>query len=185
MSFRVLVIPEDPVLNGYILKPLVEMVLAEAGRPAARATVLSQPRVRGYDDAVQALRGDLPRLYRHLDLWLFLPDADRAKPAAMADLESALQEQGVTLLCSPAEPEVEVYACVAYRGETGLSWAELRQHDRFKEEVFEPLLREPGNPKSPGGGRERMTRESISARRRFLQLCPEVARLRDRIAVLA
>ena len=135
MSFRVLVIPEDPVQNGYILKPLVEMVLAEAGRPAARVKVLSQPRVRGYDDAVRALRGDLPRLYGHMDLWLFLPDADRATPAAMDDLESALQEQGVTLFCSPAEPEVEVYACVAYRKETGLSWAELRQQDRFKEEV--------------------------------------------------
>lgn len=31
MSVRVLVIPEDPTHNGYILKPLVEMVLAEAG----------------------------------------------------------------------------------------------------------------------------------------------------------
>ena len=171
--------------NGYILKPLAEMVLAEAGRPAARVKVLSQPRVRGYDDAVRALRGDLPRLYGHMDLWLFMPDADRATPAAMDDLESALQEQGVTLFCSPAEPEVEVYACVAYRKETGLSWAELRQQDRFKEEVFEPLLRAHGNPKSPGRGRERMTLKSISARRRFFQLCPEVARLRDRIAALA
>ena len=45
-----LVIPEDPVQNGYILKPLIEMVLAEAGKPAARVKVLSRPRLRGYDE---------------------------------------------------------------------------------------------------------------------------------------
>lgn len=31
MSLRVLVIPEDPTHNGYILRPLTEMVLADAG----------------------------------------------------------------------------------------------------------------------------------------------------------
>ena len=56
MSFTVLVIPEDPVLNGHILKPLTEAVMADAGRPAAKVDVLSSPRLRGYDDAVKALR---------------------------------------------------------------------------------------------------------------------------------
>ena len=51
MSFTVLVIPEDPVLNGHILKPLTEAVMADAGRPAAKVDVLSNPRLRGYDDA--------------------------------------------------------------------------------------------------------------------------------------
>ena len=36
MSVQVLVIPEDPTNNGYILKPVVQMVLAEAGKPSAR-----------------------------------------------------------------------------------------------------------------------------------------------------
>jgi hypothetical protein len=35
VSFKVLVIPEDPTNNGYILKPLVEAILADAGKPGA------------------------------------------------------------------------------------------------------------------------------------------------------
>ncbi len=35
MSFRVLVIPEDPTYNGYILQPIVERMLGELGKPNA------------------------------------------------------------------------------------------------------------------------------------------------------
>ena len=69
MSTRVLVIPEDPTNNGYILKPLVEMVMEEVGRPRARVTVLTNPRLRGYDHAARAIRNDLAVRYRYLDLW--------------------------------------------------------------------------------------------------------------------
>lgn len=182
MSVRVLVIPEDPTLNGYILKPLVEMVLAEAGRPAARVMVLTNPRVRGYDEAVRVVRGGLSSRYRFMDLWLFFPDADRASDEAMRSLERSLGNDGVTLLCCPAEPEVEVYACVAYREELRESWHEARSNPRFKEAVFEPLLREHGDPRRPGGGRGAMTEESIAQRQRFFVLCPEIAELRNRIA---
>ena len=49
MSFNVLVIPEDPTLNGHILKPLAERLLKDAGKPKARVKVLDKPRLRGYD----------------------------------------------------------------------------------------------------------------------------------------
>ncbi|MCY3931489.1 MAG: hypothetical protein OXH70_07215 [Acidobacteria bacterium] len=184
MSFRVLVIPEDPTHNGYILKPLAEMVLAEAGRPAATVTVLTNPRVRGYDQAVSVIRGGLSSRYRFMDLWLFLPDADRASEEAMRSLELELESEGVTLLCCPARPEVEIYACVAYRGELRGSWAEARSNPRLKETVFEPLLQAHGDPRRPGGGRGSMTEKSIAQRRRFFQLCPEIAELRNRIEEL-
>jgi len=181
VSFRVLVIPEDPTLNGYILKPLAEMVLAEAGRPAARVTVLTNPRVRGYDEALRVVQGGLSSRYRFMDLWLFFPDADRASAEAMRRLERSLRDDGVTLFCCSAEPEVEVYACVAYREELRGSWAEARANPRFKETVFEPLLRAHGDPRRPGGGRGAMTEKSIARRRRFFRLCPEIAELRNRI----
>ena len=49
----------------------------------------------------------------------FFPDADRATSAAMRDLERRLDQAGVKLLCSPAEPELEVNARVAYVGKQG------------------------------------------------------------------
>ncbi len=184
MSFRVLVIPEDPTLNGYILKPLTEMVLAEAGRPAAKVTVLSNPRVRGYDEAVRVIRSGLSNRYRFMDLWLFFPDADRASDEAMRSLERSLEDDGVTLFCCPARPEVEVYACVAYREQFTESWDEARSEPRFKETVFKPLLQACGDPRRPGGGRGAMTEKSVAQRRLFFQLCPEIAELRRRIAEL-
>ena len=181
MSTRVLVIPEDPTNNGYILKPLVEMVLAEAGRPSARVNVLTNPRLRGYDHALRAIRGELAVRYGHMDLWLFFPDADRANADAMRDLESSLESQGITLLCCPAEPEVEIYACVAYRDDIGMHWQEARNHPSFKETLFEPLLKAQSNQRRPGGGRSEMTSTSLSNRQSFFSFCPETADLRDRI----
>ena len=183
MSVRVLVIPEDPTYNGYILKPVTEMVLTDAGKPSAKVVVLTSPKLGGYDQAVTAVRDQLASRYGFMDLWLFFPDADRASANAMADLEATLRQQDVNLLCCPAEPEVEVYASVAYRDEIGMDWrTEVRTHGQFKERVFAPLLAKHGDPRAPGGGRGRMTEESIRSRSRFFRLCPEIRRLRDRVA---
>lgn len=180
MSVRVLVIPEDPTNNGYILKPVAQMVLAEAGKPSAKVRVLSNPRVRGYDDAVRVVRQDLASRYAFMDLWLFFPDADRASAGAMQGLEEDLRAQGVTLLCCPAVPEVEAYACVAYRDEMA-PWQEVRAHERMKETYFDPLLEKHGDPRQPGRGRKEMIERSLASHRAFLRLCPEIAELRDRV----
>ena len=88
MSFKVLVIPEDPTLNGHILKPLAERLLKDAGKPNAKVKVLDKPRLRGYDQAVSAIRNTLSQRYVFFDLWLFFPDADRASVDAMKSLEA-------------------------------------------------------------------------------------------------
>ncbi len=164
-----------------ILKPLVEMILADAAKPNARVTILTNPRLGGYDEAVRIVRNELASRYGFMDFWLFFPDADRAADSAMRDLEDRLRRQGVILLCCPAEPEVEVYACVAYREEIGGSWSDVRSNPRLKETVFKRLLKEYGDPRRPGGGRGAMTEKSVARRRQFFSLCPEIADLRDRI----
>jgi len=184
VSFRVLVIPEDPTHNGYILKPLVEALAADAGRPAARVIVLSSPRLTGYDHARRAIAEELVDAYRHFDLWLFFPDADRASDAAMAALEEELADKGIRMLACPAVPEVEIYASVAFRQELG-RWAQARESRRFKEMHFEPLLRRHGDPRRAGQGRDLMIAESLKNLPLLLQLCPELQALRDRMAALA
>jgi len=182
MSFNVLVIPEDPTLNGYILKPLTKAIVTDAGRPAANVKVLTRPRLRGYVHARKAIRDELPELYAHFHLWLFFPDADQATSEAMQDLEVHVGEEGVTLLCCAAQPELEVYTCVPFRSEIQNSWEEVRQHPRMKEEVFDPILSRHGDPRRPGAGRDLMISESLQNLPLLFQLCPELHRLRDRIA---
>ncbi len=144
--------------------------------------VLSNPRVRGYEDAVRVVRKELASRYGFMDLWLFFPDADQARPHAMQELEEGLKARGVSLLCCPAVPEVEVYACVAYRQEIRIPWRDLRVHPRMKETFFDEVLEKHGDPRQPGGGRRDMAERSLASRRAFFQLCPEIAQLRERIA---
>lgn len=179
MSFRVLVIPEDPTYNGYILKPLVERMLSELGKPNARVTILTNPKLNGYPHAVRAIRGDLADRYRHFDLWLFLPDADRA--SGLTDLEEELAERGVHLFCCAARPEVEAWLLAGYRDQLGISWQDVRRHQRLKEDVFEPFLARSGDARSPGGGRERVIRQTLSNYRGLLSVCPELADLEGRL----
>ena len=177
-----LVIPEDPTLNGHILRPLAQALLADAGRPSARVKILENPRVRGYDDAVRAIRNVLVEPYRWFDLWLFFPDADRGSNEAMQNLETDLHAKDVSLLCCPAEPEVEIYACVGFRGDMSVTWSDARKNPRMKEEVFQPLLDMHGDQRRVGQGRDLMIRKSLTNLRLLYQLCPELELLRDRIA---
>ena len=180
MSVKILVIVEDPTYNGYILKPLTRALLADAGKPHAKVIPLTNPKLSGYDQALQAIRHDLDR-YRFLDLWLFFPDADLASADAMQRLEADLQAKGISLLCCPAQPEVEIYACAAFRHDLEGTWADARTHTRMKEEVFGPLLVAHGDPRQPGGGRGLMIDKSLQNLPLLFQLCPEIECLRDRI----
>ena len=182
MSFNVLVIPEDPTWNGYILKPLAKRLLADVGRPAARVVLLENPRLRGYAHARRAIRDELPDSYGFFDLWLFFPDADSAGADAVKHLEADLQSRGIPLLCCPPQPEVEIYACVDFLDDLPVGWEDARTHPRLKEDVFEPLVQTHGDPRQPGGGRTMMTKRSLQNLQRLFQLCPETKDLRDRIA---
>ena len=86
------------------------------------------------------------------------------------------------LLCCPARPEVEIFACTSYRSSLGLGWDEARQHPRFKEDVFHALLARHGDDRRPSGGRDLMIGAALSNLPLLYQLCPELKQLRDRIA---
>lgn len=179
---KVLVIPEDQTYNGYILRPLAKAIMADAGRRSAKVTIAPRPRLRGYAHAMRAIRGELPDLYGFYDLWLFVPDADRASADAMQTLENELAERSISLLCCAAQPELEIYACAAFRSDMQETWEEARQNPRMKEEVFQPLVRLHGVARQPGASRRMMITRSLRNVPLLFRLCPELKRLRDRIA---
>lgn len=179
MSLRVLVIPEDPTYNGYILKPLVERMLTALGKPNARVTLLTNPKLGGYEQAARAIREELPYRYAHWDLWLFLPGADKVKN--LQELERDLGRKGVCLLCCAAVPEVEAWLLAGHRDHLKVPWKQVRAHPRLKEEVFELFLREQGDPRSAGGGREKLMPHTLNNYHGLLSACPELEELEDRL----
>lgn len=181
MSFKVLVIPEDPTYNGAILLPVVQRVLKEAGRPNAKIKILTDPAMKGIDGARDMIRGEIFRRWgRSFDLWLFIPDADRA--SGLTELEADMAKNGVYLICCAADPEVEAWACAAFSSKLTVPWSEVSGHPRFKEEVFQPALEEFGDLRAADEGRGKMIDKALSNFRGLKKLCPEIARLEKRIS---
>lgn len=183
MSIRVLVVPEDPANNGYILKPLVSRMLAECGKPGAIVSVLTNPRAKGYVHAKALLREQLLDRYRHMDLFLFLPDADgRDRRDEFRDLEAEGERRGVRLLCCAARQEVEVWLLAGHRDKLeDRRWQDVRSDVSVKESVFKPFLAAHGNPKAAGGGRDLLMQEALGSYRSLLGVCEELAELEARI----
>jgi hypothetical protein len=182
LSFDVLVMPEDPSNNGYILKPLVSRILSACGKPNAKVTVLTNPRAQGYEHAKGLLRGQLFERYRHMNLFLFVPDADgKDRRAELRGLEDEASRQGVRMLCCAAEQEVEVWLLAGYRDRLNAPWQEVRRDVSVKENFFRSFLAAHGNPKAPGGGRDVLMNQALNGYGALLQLCPELADLERRI----
>lgn len=182
MSFRVLVVPEDPTHNGYILGPLVERILHECGKPSARIQVLSNPRAKGYDHAKSLIESGLLECYAHMDLILFLPDADgKDKSAALRALEAHATEAGVTLICECAIQEVEVWLLAGHTAKLSQTWQEIRSDVQIKESVFQSFLAQNGDPRRAGGGRDVLMQKTLDNYAGLLARCPEIKALQDRI----
>jgi hypothetical protein len=183
LSFDVLVVPEDPSNNGYILKPLVSRILAACGKPNAKVTVLPNPRAKGYEHAKALLRDQLFERYRQMNLFLFLPDADgKDRSAELRALERLARDRGAQLLCCAAEQEIEVWLLAGHRDRLkAVPWQEIRGDVSVKENVFHPFLAAHGNSKAPGGGREDLMNQALNRYDALLKLCPELAELERRI----
>lgn len=183
MSFRVIVIPEDPTHNGYLLCPLVEKLLEVCGKPHAKVSVLTSPRLQGYEHAKRYLQEEAYVTYRHVDLVLFLPDADgKDRSAELANLEVVTQGNGLPLLCCAAVEEVETWLLAGHTEKLPQSWSAIRGDISVKENIFQPFLAQHGNPDAAGNGRKELMEEGLSGFQGILQRCPELDLLRKRIS---
>lgn len=182
MSYRVLVIPEDPTLNGYILRPLVSRMLAECGKEKAKVQILTNPKADGYEHAKRLVRDEILERYAHFDLLLFLPDADgKDRTAEFAALEQEANSRNVRLICCAAVEEVETWLLAGHLDKLGRPWAELRRNTSIKENVFAAFLRQHGDARRPGGGRDILIAETLGRYDALLGRCPELKALQDRI----
>jgi hypothetical protein len=179
---KILVVPEDPTYNGYILKPLVETMLSECGKPHASVSVLTNPKLDGYEHAKAMLDGPILDRYGFVDLLLFLPDGDgHDRTAEFTRLERIAQQRSVRLLCCAAKEEVEVWLLAGHAGKLGRSWNEVRATVDLRETIFAPFLERNGDQKRPGGGRDLLMQETLRNYKGLLQRCPELEALQQRI----
>jgi len=180
LSFKALVIPEDPTYNGYILTPLVSRLLAECGKAKAKVKMLDNPKISGITH-VFSLLPDIVERYAHFDLLLLLVDADgHDRSGQFERFEAEASDRGVRLICCAAVQEVEAWLLAGHVSKLGRPWSEVQTDVSVKENIFTPFLRQYGDPRSPGGGRDVLMKETLSNYRGLLERCPELAELQKK-----
>jgi hypothetical protein len=178
---KVLVIPEDPVLDEHILKPIIEQIFAGL-EIKTRVEVLKDPRMRGASQALdpETVKGvveDNPMI----DLFLLMVDRDCNRDGHEAKARSIVEQHADKLLACLAREEVEVWALALHRNDLPEMWNVVRAECDPKERYFNPLVAQK-QWKGPGGGRKRAMKDLGKSFRGLLQLCDELTALSEQIA---
>ena len=117
------------------------------------------------------------------DLFLLLVDRDceqnRINRIKARELEA--ENIGKLLIGCLAIEEVEMWALAIYQNQLPAPWQEMRKECHPKEAFFNPLVEQLGLQNDVGRGRKQMIKSLTGRYSRLLQLCPEIAELRERI----
>jgi hypothetical protein len=184
MSYKVLIVPEDPIYNGFILQPLGVRLMKEIGKNNAKVEVLTNPKVSGYDHARDQLESICKR-YAHFDLVLFLADRDGkdGREASLTKLTEKLQSKGYPFIAQAAKEEVETWLLAGHKSKLQKTWTEIREDSGIKENIFQTFIEEFGDD-GPGEGREKLMKETLRNFSGLRQSCPEISLLMEKIKAL-
>ena len=180
---KVLIIPEDPTLDRHILKPVVESIFQQIGKPA-RVDMLEDPHLTGVSQALK------PEMIAGIvldnpmeDLFLLIVDRDgdnSGHELAAAQLRRSHPDKLLTCL---AHQEVEVWMIALHRDKIDTPWREVRSERDPKERFARPFLEKMGWSGLVGRGYKRAMRDLAGQWRSLLSVCPEIAGLQQEIAI--
>ncbi len=185
---NVLVIPEDFRKDQYVLLPLVEALLAAAGKARARVRVCIDPLLGSVDQALSWARiREIIDRYPMVDLFLVCVDRDgeEGRRESLDRLESEAEKilgAGRKLFGENAWQELEVWLLAGHDLPAKWSWKKIRREPHPKETYFLPFAEAQGVLEEPAEGRKTLARQAAARYPRIRQLCPEdVAVLEQRI----
>lgn len=176
---RVLIIAEDFRKDQLVLKPIMERMFREIGKPRARVEMCVDPLLGGIDQATNWERiADIVEMYPMTDIFLLLVDRDgiATRRAALNNLETGAREildDDRVLLAENAWQEIEVWALAGQDLPAEWSWQEIRREFHPKETYFIPWAEQRGLLDEPGQGRTTMGREAAANYRRVVSRCKE------------
>lgn len=177
---KVLIIPEDPTKDQYILKPVVERIFRELGL-TARVEVLRDPHLTSINQALDsqqlsAIVNENPMI----QLFLLMVDRDCENYNNTAKSQERVKEHAGRMLSCIAREEIEVWM-LALHLEFRDGWKKLRKDCHPKEAYAQPFLKAKGWTLDLGGGYKRAMKSLTEQWKALLQLCPELADLAEDI----
>jgi hypothetical protein len=181
MSYKVLVIPEDFTKDEHVLKPVIEKILADAGRANATVLVCRDPNFGGIGEALkkERLRKDVIARYPMVDLFVLLVDRDgvAGREITIANIETELTaelaQRGGRFLAELARQEVEVFVLAGHELPDGWTWQQVRADADVKNTAFQDLVKVMDTGKLPHDGRKKLMAEGIKNWTRIKSRCPE------------
>ena len=184
---NVLVISEDFRNDQYILRPILQRMFAEIGKPWAKVRMCYEP-LGGVDQATSWQRIELIlKMNKKVDVFLLVVDRDGSEGRwqALAGLEfkaKAVLGAERILLAENAWQEIEVWALAGQDLPSTWSWQAIRAELHPKETYFVPLAEQRGLTDEPGQGRTTLGREAAGDYKRVRSHCQEdVANLENRL----
>ena len=177
---KVLIIPEDPTLDRFILKPIIEQIFTTLGK-SPWIEVLSNPRLRGVTQALDsAFLARIAASRPMFDLFLVLIDRDGdIRRSTLANQREA-EHAGSLFVCLAIE-EVEVWMLAIHRRDLDLSWSQVRSEIHPKERIAEPFLAERFYKLNRGAATAWAMRGLGKQWKGVLRRCPELKELQQRI----
>lgn len=177
---KVLIIPEDPTLDRFILKPVVQQIFAEFGK-SPWIEVLSNPRLRGVAQALDpSVLARIVAARPMFDLFLVLIDQDGDAGRSAVAGQREVEQQGRLFVCLAIE-EIEVWMLALHRSDLNLSWSRIRSEIHPKEQIAEPFLEERALKLNRGAARA-WAMQGLGARwKGVLRCCPELKELQQRV----
>jgi hypothetical protein len=177
----VLIVPEDPTLDQYVLKPVVERIFEDLGR-SARVEVLVDPHIRGVAQALDAeMLAGILQDHPMIDLFVLAIDRDCDTFGNTAKAAARVASHAPRLLAVLAHQELEVWALALHRAELTAPWSAVREECHPKEALWDPFVTRKEWLTSVGRGRKHAMRALGANWSGLLQVCPEIATLRDDI----
>jgi len=177
---KVLVIPEDFRKDQYVLKPIVQAMLASLGQPNSIVRVCLDPLLGGVHQATRWDRiAEILELYAGMiDLFLLCidRDGDPGRRTALDRIEAraaATLPQGRLLLTEHAWQELEVWVLAGHLLQKGWVWKDIRAERDPKERYYLPFAKSRGLHQTQDEGRGTLSREAAQNYRRLKQRCPE------------
>jgi hypothetical protein len=178
---KVLVIPEDPKHDQFMLKPLIEAALAFAGRANPHVRVCSH-RLIGGDATVINYDNLCEIIDDNLDYDVFLLSVDRdcrdGRRAALDALETRIRVRfnDKRFIAQCAQEEIEVWVLAGIKDiPKSWTWRSIREHCHPKENYFDKYAKLQNLLDTPGFGRQVLGREAAARyRNRIRTKCPEI-----------
>ena len=185
---NVLVITEDFTQDQYIVKPIIEAMLAAVGKPRAKVEVCRDPRFQGVAQAMdwKRLTNVIDRYRGMVDLFILCVDRDNnpTRRAALDSLEAQAKAYAPDkiFLSENAWQELEVWLLAGHDLPTTWNWQTIRAEEHPKENSYLPFAIQRKVHRQPAQGRSTLALEAAKRYDRIRQLCPEdIAVLEQRI----